>query len=81
MYRSEFDPTPESRRLQIRAAITNLQAVSGMPRLPRSALPRLSAALSDLHRLEPGCPCGTLKLTRLNHGLPTNAERFTRLIQ
>ena len=81
MYRSEFEPTPESRTLQIRAAITNLEAISMMGRLPKAATPRLKAALDDLHSLESSCPCGTLKLYRVTHGLTENAEIFTKLIR
>ena len=81
MYRSEFEPTPESRRLQIRAAITNLEAIGRMGRLPKAATPRLNAVLEDLHSLESSCPCGTLKLYKVTHALPENAEVFTRLIR
>jgi len=81
MYRSEFEPTPETRNLQIRAAIVNLEAVSKMARLPRAAAPRLSAALSDLHSLETSCPCGTLRLYKVTHALPEQAEHFSRLIE
>jgi hypothetical protein len=81
MYRSEFEPTPDSRKLQILAAITNLESVSKMARLPKAAAPRLNAAIRDLRSLEGSCPCGTLKLYRVTHALPQNAEIFTRLIR
>ncbi len=81
MYRSEFEPTPSNRKLQVRDAIVNLEAISRMARLPKAAAPRLSAALSDLRALETSCPCGTLKLYKVTHALPEQPEVFRRLIE
>jgi hypothetical protein len=45
------------------------------------AEPTPDAVLDDLHSLEGTCPCGTLKLYKVTHALPENAEIFTRLIR